>query len=147
MSLYGEVELRNRLFQEGHARDVQKIQELSRICCEQSGRARRARIDELSGHQEESCDCKAIDDSDSGLTEQSKFSVRRQRFFTIRIGKQLWSGPRSRSDFYYSTLQRFDSELPRDTPNGTTDHLLKKDCPLQSSTIPKFGILLSVIET
>ena len=42
------LELRNRLFQENHARDCQEIAELRRICCEESRRARQARIDELS---------------------------------------------------------------------------------------------------
>ena len=32
ISLYGELELRNRLFQENHARDCQEIEELRRIC-------------------------------------------------------------------------------------------------------------------
>ena len=52
ISLYGELELRNRLFQEDHARD-QEIEELRRTCCEEeANRARQARIDELSLHQE-----------------------------------------------------------------------------------------------
>ena len=52
ISLYGEVELRNRLFQENHARDCQKIEELRSTCCEEADRARQARIDELSVQQE-----------------------------------------------------------------------------------------------
>ena len=40
ISLYGEVELRNRLFRENHARDCQGIEELRRICCEEADRAR-----------------------------------------------------------------------------------------------------------
>ena len=36
MSLYGQLELRNRLFQEDHARDCQEIEELRRICCEET---------------------------------------------------------------------------------------------------------------
>ena len=50
--LCGELELRNRLFQENHARDCQEIEELSRFCCEETDLARQARIDELSLHQE-----------------------------------------------------------------------------------------------
>ena len=34
ISLYGELELRNMLFQEDHARDCQEIEVLRRICCE-----------------------------------------------------------------------------------------------------------------
>ena len=52
ISLYGELELGNRLFQEDHARDCQEIEELRRICCEDKNRARQARIDELCMHQE-----------------------------------------------------------------------------------------------
>ena len=44
--------MRNRLFQEDHARDCQEMKELRRICCEKLDRARQARIDELSLHQE-----------------------------------------------------------------------------------------------
>ena len=33
--LYGELEKRNRLFQEDHAIDCQEIEELRRICCEE----------------------------------------------------------------------------------------------------------------
>ena len=52
ISLCGEWELRNRLFQEDHARDCQEIEELRSIRCEEADRARQARSDELSLHQE-----------------------------------------------------------------------------------------------
>ena len=48
ISLYGELELRNRLFQQNHARDCQEIEELRRICCQESDRPKQGRIDELS---------------------------------------------------------------------------------------------------
>ena len=44
--------MRKRLFREHQAKDCQEIKELRRICCEESDRARQARIDELSVHQE-----------------------------------------------------------------------------------------------
>ena len=44
--------MKNRPFQEDHARDCQEIEELRSICCEEPDRARQARIDELSMHQE-----------------------------------------------------------------------------------------------
>ena len=44
--------MRNRLFQEDHARDCQEIEELRRSCCEETDRAGQARIDEMSMHQE-----------------------------------------------------------------------------------------------
>ena len=43
ISLYGELELINRLFQEDHASDCQEIEELRSICCEETDRARQAR--------------------------------------------------------------------------------------------------------
>ena len=42
----------NRLFREHQARGCQEIEELKRICCEETERARQATIDELSMHQE-----------------------------------------------------------------------------------------------
>ena len=54
ISLYGELEMRNRLFRENQAKDCQEIEELRRTCCEEADRARQARIDELSMHQERS---------------------------------------------------------------------------------------------
>ena len=52
ISLYGELEIWNRLFRENEAKDCQEIEELRRICCEEADRARQARIDELSLRQE-----------------------------------------------------------------------------------------------
>ena len=52
ISLYGELELRSRLFREHHARDCQETEELKSICCEEADRARQARSDELSMQQE-----------------------------------------------------------------------------------------------
>ena len=52
ISLCGELELRNRLFQEDHARGFPDIEELRRSCCEETDRATQARIDELSMHHE-----------------------------------------------------------------------------------------------
>ena len=45
---YVELELKNRLFQESQAKDFQEVEELRRICYEETDRARQARIDELS---------------------------------------------------------------------------------------------------
>ena len=39
--------MRNRLFPENQAKDCQEIEELRRICCEETDRARQARIDEF----------------------------------------------------------------------------------------------------
>ena len=45
------MELRNRLFHEDYARDWQELEELRRICCEETDHARQARIEELSMQQ------------------------------------------------------------------------------------------------
>ena len=64
--------------------NCQEIEELRRICCEETDRARQARIDELyCASSEESYDCESIVDSNSGFTEQSKFLVGCKRIFTI----------------------------------------------------------------
>ena len=52
IDLCGELEMRNRVFQESQARNCQEIEELRRICCEEIDQARQARIDEVSMHQE-----------------------------------------------------------------------------------------------
>ena len=101
----GELALRNRLFQEDHARDCHEIEESRRICCEETDRARQARIDELSMHQEESYVCESINDSDAKITQQSKLLVRRERILRSPIREQLWSNPRSRSNLYYYESQ------------------------------------------
>ena len=48
ISLYGELEMRNRLYRKNQVNYCQEIEELRRICCEETGRARQARVDELS---------------------------------------------------------------------------------------------------
>ena len=50
-SLYGELELRTRLFQEDLARYCQEMEELRGSCCEETDQVRQARIDELSMHE------------------------------------------------------------------------------------------------
>ena len=45
LNLCGELEMRNRIFQESRARNCQEIEELRRICCEETDRARPLRIE------------------------------------------------------------------------------------------------------
>ena len=47
IKLCGELEMKNRLFQESCARNCQDIEELRRICCEETDGARQLRIDEM----------------------------------------------------------------------------------------------------
>ena len=62
--------MRNGLFRENQANDCQDIEELRRIYCEETDRARPARIDELSMHQERNLMIESIVDSISGFREQ-----------------------------------------------------------------------------
>ena len=53
-----------------------EIDELRRICCEESDRVRQLRIDDLSLQQErESYYCESALDSNSGFSEQGEFLV------------------------------------------------------------------------
>ena len=50
--LCGELEKRNKLFRESRTKDCQEIQELRRRCCEESDRARQAKLDEWCVQQQ-----------------------------------------------------------------------------------------------
>ena len=52
ISLYGDLELRKRLFQENHARDCQEIEDLRRICREETDRAIPAKNEDLLVQQQ-----------------------------------------------------------------------------------------------
>ena len=52
IKLCGKLKMRSILFQESRARNCQEIEELRRICCEETNRPRQLRIDELSVQQE-----------------------------------------------------------------------------------------------
>ena len=82
--LYGELELKNRLFQENHARGCQEIEELRRVCCEEADRARQARFDELSMHQERNPVSQLLTQIQD-LQNTIKFLVRRKRFLRSGI--------------------------------------------------------------
>ena len=77
MRLYGELELRNMLFQEDHARDCQEIEELRRICCEEANRARQVKNDELSVHQKRNPT--TVSQLIAQIRDLSKFLVRCKR--------------------------------------------------------------------
>ena len=46
INLCGQLDMKNRLVQESGAKDCQEIEELRRICCEETDRARQLRIGE-----------------------------------------------------------------------------------------------------
>ena len=81
INLCGELEMRNRIDQESHTRTCQEIEEFRRICCEETDRARQARIDELIvfASKEESYNCESVSVLNSGFGEQSKILVRCER--------------------------------------------------------------------
>ena len=159
ISLYGELELRNRLFQDNHARDCKEIEELRRIDCEETDRARQASIDELSVHQERNpTTVSQFFDSDSGFTEQGKFFDRCKRISQSWIRHQLWSDPRSRSDLYYSESQnlaalRFWNAAWYTMWYGYyrkrfwTTTCWRRTILYNLQKFKEFGIFLSVIET
>ena len=92
ISLYGELELRNRLFQEDHARDCQDIERWRRFCCDETDRAKQARIDELSMYQERNpttvsqlmAQIQELQNKVNSLSDA-------REFYHPESGKQLWS--------------------------------------------------------
>ena len=128
---------RNRLFQENQAKDCQEIEELRRICCEETDLARQARTGEMSMHQERN------------KTNVSQLLTPIQDLQNkVNSLSQLWSDPRSQSTLCFSesgSMPYCDSGLPHDTRNivGTSgkrflnDFLLEKDELLLSSTMQR----------
>ena len=123
ISLYGELELRSRLFQDNHARDCKEIEELRRIDCEETDRARQASIDELSVHQERNpttvsqflTQIQDLQNKVNSLTDA-------REFYNPESG--ISSGATHVPDQTSTilsprTLPRCDSGMPRDTQCGT----------------------------
>ena len=52
ISYFGELDMRNKIFEENRVTDCQEIEELRRICCEETDRARQWKIDEISMQQD-----------------------------------------------------------------------------------------------
>ena len=96
--------MRNRLFQENHARDCQEIEELRSICCEEADRARQARsqILELQNKVNSLSDAKESYDPESGSSSGATH---------VPDQTSTILSPR--------TLPRCDSGSPRDALNGT----------------------------
>ena len=78
-----ELEMRNRLFNESRTRSCQEVEELRRICCEDTDRARQARIDELSIHQEKCYNCESAPDSKVRIYRTMYILCQMQENFTI----------------------------------------------------------------
>ena len=146
--MYGELELRNRLFQESHAKDSPRIERLEKYLLRRSWSSKTCEnwgIIHAPG--EESYDCESVGGSDSEITEQRQFLVWRKRILWPWIREQLGSDARSRSKpllFWVLGSCRAAILDCRETHRCVqvlwketflNDHLLKKDYLLQSSTI------------
>ena len=124
ISLYGELELRNGLFQEDHARDCQEIEELRRTCFEDARRARQARIDELSMYQERNptTESHLLTQIQELQNNVSSLSDARE-FYDPESGSSSGAThvpDRTSTILSSRTLPRCDSGLPRNTLNGTS---------------------------
>ena len=136
--------MRNRFFREIQAKDCQEIEELTRICCVEAYRARQARNDELSLRQEgnPTAVSQSINDSDSGITEQSEFFDASEFYdpetarssAATHVPSQPSAIPSSR------TMPHRDSGLPHDTQNGTgtTEHVFERPPAQERRTSPLF---------
>ena len=117
--MYRELELRNWLFQEDHARDCQEIEELRRICVE-ADQARQARIEKLSlQHQRNLTAVSQMTAQVRVLQKVNSLSDARE-FHDPESGSRATHVPDQTSKILSSkTLPRCDSGLPRNTQNGT----------------------------
>ena len=121
ISLCGELEMRNKLFQESRTKDCQEIEELRRRCCEESDRARQAKLDELSMMQQR--DPQTVSQLLAQMREsQNKVnSLSDAREFhdpetAGSSGASHVTGP-PLTNPSYRTVPRRDSGLPPDTLN------------------------------
>ena len=115
-------QLRNRLFLVDHARDCQEIEELRRVCCGETGRARQPRIDELSVHAERNPTTVSQLLTQIRELQNKVFLSDAREFYGPESGRS--SGATHVPDQTSSVvspraLPRCDSGLPRDTQNGT----------------------------
>ena len=137
-----DVEVRH---QENHARDCQETEELRIICCEEVNRARQARIDELSTHQ------------DRNPTTVSQFLTHIQELVNSLSDTMEFDDPESWSSSGATHVPGQTPAIPSPESGRAAildcrvihkivwvlqetflnDHLLKKDDPLQSSTIQR----------
>ena len=119
ISLCGELEMRSRLSRENRAKYCQEIEELRRICCEETDRAGQARIDELSMHQERNpttvsqllTQIQDLQDKANSLSDARKFDDPETASSSgaTHVPSQPFSFPSPR------TMPCRDSGLPHDT--------------------------------
>ena len=143
ISLYGELGLRNRPHQENHARYCQEIQELRIICCEETDRARQARVHELPMQQQRNPTTvsQLLTQIQEFLSKVNSLSDAGE-FYDPESGSSAGAThvPSQPSTFPSPrTLPRCDSGLPRNTKNcrGTSGNVSERP-PVQeglSSTV------------
>ena len=115
ISLYGELEMRNRLFRENQAKDCQEIEESRTDCCEETDRARQARNDELSMHQERNptTESQLLTQNQDLQNKVNSLCQMREKFTILKLRAALerptFPSPRS--------MSCLDSGLPHDARN------------------------------
>ena len=127
ISLCGELEMRNKLFQESRTKDCQEIEELRRRCCEESDRARQAKLDELSVMQQRDpqtvsqllAQMRESQDKVNSLSDAREFHD--PETAGSSGASHVTSPPLTNPS--YRTVPRRDSGLPPETLNmmGTSD--------------------------
>ena len=107
MSLYGELEMRKRLFREHQAKDCQEIEELRRTCCEETDRGRQAKNDELSMHQERNPTTvsQLLTQIQDLQNEVNSPSDPKAFFYDLETASRSGATPRSQSTLCYSESQ------------------------------------------
>ena len=141
--------MRNSVFHEDCAKDCQEIEELRRICCEETDRARQLKLDELSMQQERNTTTVSqLLDSNSGFTIQGEFLADAREFYdpetastsgASHVPSQPMSIPSPRETCVAAILDcRLIQKMVRVLRETFfEDHLLKKEYPQQSSTIKR----------
>ena len=139
--------MRNKLFQESRTKDCQEIEELRRRCCEESDRARQAKLDELSMMQQRDpqtvsqllAQMRESQDKVNSLSDAREFHD--PETAGSSGASHVTSPPLTNPS--YRTVPRRDSGLP----TFLNDYLLEKDNLTISRKITEFGIFFSWSET
>ena len=157
LCLCGELGMRNKLFQESRTKDCQEIEELRRRCCEESDRARQAKLDELSVMQQRDpqtvsqllAQMRESQDKVNSLSDAREFHD--PETAGSSGASHVPSPPLTNPS--YRTVPRRDSGLPPETlntmvsPTFLNDYLLEKDNLKISRKITEFGVFFSWSET
>ena len=97
--------------------------------------------------RKESWDRESINDSGSGITEQSKFLVRYERIVRSWIREQLWSDPRSWSNFYDSEFPKYTELYGYHGKRFWTTTCSRRTIIHNLQQFKEFGIFHSEVET